>query len=169
VASYSRDQAVTRIAGGQRNLVTTEQLAECGLQKDAIAHRVKGGWLHLVFHGVYSVGYAEPPPLALELAALLACGKGAFLSHHSAAFVWGLGKTSPGQVEISVVGRGCRSRKGLRVHRTQAIDRAELRRHEGLWISSPARAVLEVAATASPTEIGDLVDDGVARRLLTPR
>ena len=45
MASYSRDQAVTRIAGGQRNLITTEQLAECGLQKDAIAHRVTGGWL----------------------------------------------------------------------------------------------------------------------------
>ena len=116
VASYSRDQAVIRIAAGQRNLVTTRQLAECGLQKDAIAHRVKGGWLHLVFNGVYSVGGAELPPFALELAALLACGNGTFLSHRSAAFVWGLRKTSPRQVEVSVLetrgaGPGCEQRE----------------------------------------------------------
>ena len=69
MASYSRDQAVRRTAGRQRTLVTTEQLTDCGLQKDAVAHRVKGGWLHLVFHGVYTVGCGELPPLARERAA----------------------------------------------------------------------------------------------------
>jgi very-short-patch-repair endonuclease len=148
--------------------VTTEQLADCGLQKDAIAHRVKGGWLHLVFHGVYTVGCGELPPLALELAALLACGEKSFVSHRSAAFVWGLIEAAPAQVEVSVVGRGCRSRKGLHVHRIKAIDKPDLCRHEGLWISSPARAVLEAAAGASANEIGDMIDAGLSGRRLTP-
>lgn len=118
---------------------------------------------------VYSVGCGELPPLALELAALYACGKGSFISHHSAAFVWGLRTTPPAQVEVSVVGGGCRSREGIRVHRIKAIDRAEVRRHEGLWISTPARAVLEVAATCTMDELADVVDHGVAERVLTPR
>jgi very-short-patch-repair endonuclease len=163
-----RDLAAARIAACQKTLLTTEQLLACGLGHDAIAYRLGTGRLHVVFRGVYSLGCGELPPLARELAALLVCGKKSFVSHGSAAFVWGLVKKAPPQVEISVVGRNCFSRKGLRVHRIKAIDRDELRQHEGLWVSSPARAVLEVAATASLTEIGDLVDAGIAGRLLKP-
>jgi very-short-patch-repair endonuclease len=166
--SRSRERAVARIAASQRSLVTTEQLAECAMGKDAVAHRVKSQRFHPVFHGVYSVGCGELPPLARELAALLAVGAKSFLSHQSAAFVWGLRKSPPAEVEVSVVGRCCESRKGIRVHRIQAIDKRELRRHEGLWVSSPARAVLEVAAGASPNEIADLVDAGVSGRRFTP-
>ena len=67
------------------------------------------------------------------------------------------------------MGRTCKSRDGLRVHRIQTIHRSELRRHEGLWISSPARAVLEVAATASIDEVANLVNEGQGLRRFTPR
>ncbi len=167
MAHYSRDRAVTRIAGGQRDLVSTEQLAECGLDKDAVARRVRAGWLRLVFRGVYSVGSGELPPLGLEQAALMSCGRGSFVSHRSAAFVWGMRKTPPSLVEVSVL-RGCRSHKGMLVHRIQAIDGKELRRHEGLWVSSPARAVLEVAAVGTKDELTDVIDAGLALRRFTP-
>jgi very-short-patch-repair endonuclease len=71
-------------------------------------------------------------------------------------------------VEVSVVGLGCRSREGIRVHRIQAIDRRELRKHEGLWVSSPARAVLEVAAVGTKDELVDVIDQGLALRRFTP-
>jgi very-short-patch-repair endonuclease len=162
-----RDRAVTRVAGGQRTLVTTEQLTACGLGKDAVAYRVKSRRFHPVFQGVYSVGTGELPRLALEQAALLALGERAFISHRSAAFVWGMRRTPPTEVEASVVGRCCGSREGLRVHRIKAIDKRELRRHEGLWVSSPARAVLEVAAVGSRDELVDVIDQGLALRRFT--
>ena len=162
------DLAASRIAARQKTLLTVEQLQACGLGHDAVAYRLKAGRLHVVFRGVYAMGCGELPPLARELAALLAYGERSFISHRSAAFVWGLLEEAPAQVEVSVVGRNCFSRVGVRVHRIRTIDRREIRRHEGLWISSPGRAVLEVAAIASVTEIGDLVDAGVGRRLLTP-
>jgi very-short-patch-repair endonuclease len=167
VAGYSRDEAVTRIAGRQRNLVSAAQLGECGLDKDAVARRVRAGWLRLVFQGVYAVGSGELPPLALEHAALMSCGQGTFISHRSAAFVWGMRKKPPEKVEVSVV-RGCRSRKGIRLHRIKAIDRRQLRQHEGLWVSSPARAVLEVAAVGTRDELIDVIDQGLALRRFTP-
>ena len=68
-----------------------------------------------------------------------------------------------------MVGRFCESRKGIRVHRIQQIHRAELCRHEGVWVSSPARAVLEVAATATIDELADVVNQGQALRRFTPR
>ncbi|HTX11505.1 MAG TPA: DUF559 domain-containing protein [Solirubrobacteraceae bacterium] len=140
-----RDLAVSRITAVQKSLVTTEQLVACGLGADAVTYRLKCGRFHVVFRGVYTVCSGELPPLALELAALLACGHRTLISHHSAAFVWGLCPTPPADVEVSVVQRCCKSREGIRVHRIQKIHRDELRRHEGLWVSSPARAVLEVA------------------------
>jgi very-short-patch-repair endonuclease len=164
----SRDHAAARVAAEQRTMITFAQLAACGIGKDAIAHRVNAGRLHVEFHGVYSFGCGELPPLAREQAALLVCGDGAFLSHRSAAYVWGFRKTAPESVEVSVVGRGCRTRDGLQVHRIRAIEDRDVRHHEGLWVSSPARAVLEVAAVA-PGELVDLMDEGLARRRLNRR
>src|SRR5690242_8098557 len=77
-------------------------------------------------------------------------------------------KTPPAQVEVSVVRRCSASRAGIRVHRIQAVDRRELRRHEGLWISSPARAALEVAAVGTKDELIDVIDAGLALRRFTP-
>jgi len=163
------DRAASRIAAGQKTLATTEQLLACGLGDDAVTYRLRTGRLHVVFRGVYSIGCGELPPLALELAALLAVGERGFVSHRSAAFVWGLQKTRPPHVEVSVVGRCCKSRAGLRVHRISSIHRSECRRQDGLWVSSPARAILEVAATASVDEVAHLVDEGQGLRRFTPR
>jgi very-short-patch-repair endonuclease len=149
-------------------MLRTEQLAECGLGKDAVAYRVASGRMRPVFQSVYSWGCGELPPLALELAALLACGERSFISHRSAAFVWGMRKLPPAEVEVSVVARRCGSRKGIRVHRIKAIDTRELRRHEGLWVSSPARTVLEIAAVGTKDELIEVIDAGLALRRFTP-
>jgi very-short-patch-repair endonuclease len=55
------------------------------------------------------------------------------------------------------------------VHRLKAIDQRALRQHEGLWLSSPARAVLEVAAVGTRDELIDMIDAGLASRRLTSR
>lgn len=149
-------------------MVGTEQLWECGLGRDAIAYRVASGRFQVVFQGVYFVGSGELPPLALEEAALMACRKGSFISHESAAFVWEMRKTPPAQVEVSVVGHNCWRRKGMRVHRIQAIDKREVQRERRLWVSSPARAVLEVAAVGTRDELVDVIDAGLALRRFTP-
>ena len=163
-----RDRAVARIASC-RGLVTGSQLTACGLGRDAIAYRVASGRFRVVFQSVYSVGCGELAPLALEEAALLACGERSFVSHRSAAFVWGMRKAAPPEVEVSVAGRSCWRRDGIRVHRIRTIDRQELRQHEDLWISSPARAVLEVAAVGTRDELIDVIDAGLALRRCTPQ
>jgi very-short-patch-repair endonuclease len=168
VAGAERDLTASRIAATQRTIVDATQLHACGIGKRAIEYRVAAGRLHVVFRGVYSFGCGELPPLALEQAALIACGEHAFLSHCSAAFVWGLARRAPALVDISVVGRSLAPRDGIRVHRIAAIDRGELRRREGLWVSSPARICLEIAAT-SPSDLPDVIDAGLANRLLNRR
>jgi len=150
-------------------MVAAAQLYQVGITKRAIEWRIRAGVLHPKFRGVYSFGCGELPPLAYEQGALLACGEHAFLSHLSAAFVWGLRKAAPVDVDVSLVGRYRRSSDGIRVHRIGAIDRRDVRFHEGIWMSSPARAVLEIAAIGTAQELAAAIDEGLAHRLFTPR
>ncbi len=163
------DAQMAAIAGRHRTIVTHEQLLAIGCGRRTIARWVKSRRLHPVFHRVYSVVAGPLPTLAREEAALLVCGERAFLSHHTAAAIWGLQRMVPREVEVSLVGRRCDSRKGMRVHRIKEIDRREVRREQGLWVSSPARAVLEIAATAATKELTRAIDEGLARRLFTPQ
>lgn len=163
------DAAIARLAGRQRTIVAHDQLLAIGCSRRAIAHWVARERLHAVFHGVYSVVSGELPPLAREQAALLACGNRTFLSHQTAAGIWGLLPTLPSEVEVSVVARRCASRNGIWVHQIKQIARPHLKRREGLWVSSPARAVLEIAATAPAKELAHAIDEGLARRHFTPR
>jgi hypothetical protein len=75
----------------------------------------------------------------------------------------------PFDIDVTLVGRYVRSRKGIRVHHVRAIDRADLRYHEGLWVSSPARALLEIAAGLPIIPLYDALGEGIAHRRLGPR
>jgi very-short-patch-repair endonuclease len=57
----------------------------------------------------------------------------------------------------------------LRVHRIKGVDDREVRRHEGLLVSSPARAVLEIAATLPRHELADALGKGLADRVINRR
>lgn len=164
-----RDGRVAELAGRQRTIVSHVQLLGLGGSRRVIAHWVSSGRLQIVFHGIYSIVAGDLPLLALEQAALLACGDRAFLSHHTAAFIWGMRNGHPAEVDVSVVARRCSSRKGIRVHELKAIDRGEVQRHEGLWMSSPARALLEIAASRSVSELADALEAGLAGKVLKPR
>src|SRR5688572_30248045 len=88
--SANGDAAVAVIAGRQRGVVTFRQLVEAGVDKSAIARRLRAGRLHRVHRGVYAVGHAGLSRGGRYVAAVLALGDGAVLSHVSAAVLWGL-------------------------------------------------------------------------------
>ncbi len=118
--------------------------------------------------GVYALGHTALPELARETAAVLACGESAVLSHHSAAAVWGLRPSRTDvDVDVTVVGRNCGVKHGIRLHRVQSLVAADVRRHESIPISSPARALLEVASDLSRRELERALDEGLVRGVLT--
>lgn len=80
---------VARIAAEQHGRVSFEQLRECGLDATAIGIRVRRGQLHRVHRGVYAVGHEAWTLHGHFMAAVLAGGEGAVLSHFSAA-AWAL-------------------------------------------------------------------------------
>lgn len=161
----SGDIAVATIAGVQRGLISRDQLVAAGLRRGAIAHRIANGRLHRVRRGVYLVGHPAPPPMAREIAALLAFGPYVVLSHRSAAALWQLLAHTSGRVDLTVVGRDCGRRPGVRDHRVRQLPPTEVRHRDGIPVTSPARTLLDLAGEVRDHELGRAVNEAFVQRL----
>ncbi len=84
------DLVVARVATRQHGIVSIRQLYAAGLTKDAVKRRVSAGRLHRVYRGVYAVGHIAIGNEGTWMAAVLASGPHAVLSHRSAAELWGM-------------------------------------------------------------------------------
>jgi very-short-patch-repair endonuclease len=155
------------IAARQLGLITAEQLIAAGLGRGSIRWRLANGALHRVFRGVYLVGHAVPAPGALEFAAVLACGRGTVVSHRSAAGLWRIAAVATGDVEVTLAGRDCRSRRGLRVHQVQELAYRDRTTRFGIPITPPARTALDYSATSSYEEAERAIAEAFALKLLT--
>ena len=86
------------------------------------------------------------------MAAVLACGDGAALSHGSAAALWSLSPKSPTWVHVTVPGNGGRRRrKGIVVHRSTTITADDVTRHRGIPTTTPARTRRDLGYGPEPT------------------
>ena len=139
---------VLALAARQHGVVTTAQLLDAGVGRRRIARRVEAGWLVRVHHGVYQVGTTRGW-FGAEMAAVLAIGDEAALSHQSAAAVWGFGQRDH-EVHVTVKRGGRRSRPGIRVHRTASLNAAV---HNGLPLTTPARTLKDLVRTAPANEV----------------
>jgi hypothetical protein len=122
--------------------------------------------LHRVHPGVYSVGRPPVTPHEKAMAAVLACGPGAVLSHGSAMTLWGFWRRWDTPFEVTVPGD--RRPQGIRSHRSRNLHRREVRRHLGIPVTSPARALLDMAARLKPASLKRAVKDGQASKLVSP-
>ena len=161
------DLAVARVAANQRGLITRAQLADLGLGRGAIAHRVQTGRLHRVYRGVFGVGTSSLMPLASELGAVLAVGEVAVLSHWSAAYVWELVGRRERDVDVSITTRSGRTVEGIRIHRP--TDPIQTTKHKGIPITTPAQTIEDLARTEPTNLLERATNEARARGLLTPR
>jgi hypothetical protein len=117
------DGHLAQIAEGQHGVVTLSQLEEHGVSKRAAAGRVRSGRLHRVHRGVYAVGHRAPSWHRRWMAAVLACGEGAVLSHHSAASLWELLRPIGGAIHVSVPATsGRKLQRGIHLHRCPSLS-----------------------------------------------
>jgi very-short-patch-repair endonuclease len=160
------DAAIAWVAERQLALISTPQLHAAGVRRGSIEWRLASGTLHPRHRGVYLVGHRIAVPGAIELAAVLACGERAFVSHRSAAALWGL-VASPGDgVDVTVVRRRCRSRDGLRVHRVEALATADCADQQGIPVTAPARTLIDFASTAGAVETERVIAEAFALKLV---
>jgi hypothetical protein len=132
------------LARRQHGIVNRRQLLGLGVTKEEIDGRVRSGGLHLIHRGVYAVGHTAITVRGRWMAAVLASGDGAVLSHRSATALWGIWGSGAGEVHVTVP-RKLRSRGSIRRHFgvLAGDERAVL---DGIPVTSAARSVLDLAA-----------------------
>src|SRR5437764_4281212 len=129
MASKSRlDLEMWALARGQHGLLTRARLDGAGFTRAAITHRVHTGRLWPVLRDVFAVGREELTREGGWLAAVLACGNGAALSHVSAGLLWEIREgLAPRRPHVSVPTQARqRSPLGVELHRTATLEAADI-------------------------------------------
>jgi very-short-patch-repair endonuclease len=162
------NQVVLAFASRQHGMVSATQLAAAGLGRHAIAHRVATGWLRRRHHGVYLVGPLETP-LTNAMAAVLAYGEAALLSHYPAAVLWGLRPAPAKTMHVTIPGRDARSRDGIRAHSLRHLHPHDATRRQGIPVTSPARTLLDLATELPQRDLNRAVDEARVLHLVTDR
>jgi len=131
-------------------VITRRQLLDLGFSAEAIKHRVQKGRLHPVVRGVYAVGRRHLNREGRSMAAVLACGPGAVLSHRSAAALWGFGNEHPQYIDISVRRTSEARLTGVRCHRRPSLPSNEIELRQGIPLTAPVRTFLDLATVTGP-------------------
>jgi hypothetical protein len=147
---------VAELAVRQHGVVSVAQLRERGLSYRAVEARAAAGSLHRLHRGVYAVGHARVSKTGRYLAAVLACGPGAALSHRAAADHLGL-RPSSCAPEVTVP-RGRIGPRGVRVHRSRMLEPRDFTVVDGIPVTTVARTLLDLAAVVHERDVARATD-----------
>ena len=161
-----RITAMQRQAAVQEARVARSQLREIGWSRDEIDGQLRRRYLTAEHRGVYVVGC---PPWTLKGAlwsAVLACGPGSVVSHGSAAYLRGYLRCPPSldHVHVTVTSGAPRRRPGIALHHARNLAPSDIEEIDGLLVTSTARTLLDLAASASDSEFEEAFDEAVFRR-----
>lgn len=162
------DLRLAGLARRQHGVVTVEQLHASGLSAGAIRHRARVGRLHRLHRGVYALAHLAISQPGRYLAAALAVGPDAVVSHQSAAALWGLMGAHPNPIHVTVA-RKVPSRRGIRVHAARSLDAHDRTRRDGIPMTSIERTLLDLADTMPPDRLRRAVREAYVQRLVTER
>src|SRR5438034_5326 len=97
-----RERRIAELAKRQYGCLSLPQLRAFGLSSRAVRNRVSEGKLYPLYRGVYAVGRQDLPLRGHWMAAVLACGDGAVLSHRVAAALRGLLTWNGGTIDVTI-------------------------------------------------------------------
>jgi very-short-patch-repair endonuclease len=156
------------VAEGQHGLVARRQALQYGLSRSAWRHLVgTADWAAITPQVARRVG----APVTLQqrtLAAVLDLGPPAYVSHRSAAALWGLTGFSVQPIDVMVLrgGRETKTELGI-VHRPRHLPDPFAAVLDDVPVVRPALVLLQLAPLVSPQRLRRLLDRLWARRLLS--
>ena len=152
------------LAARQHGVVSRPQLLELGLTDDRIRSSIRGGGLHRVHSGVYAVGYRADTREARWMAAVLACGPNAALSHFDAAALWAIHDLLGPRVHVLT--RWNRRGAGLWVHRARRLHPDDLTVERGIPVTSVARTLVDLTQLLGRDRLLRAMREAEFKRLL---
>jgi putative AbiEi antitoxin of type IV toxin-antitoxin system/uncharacterized protein DUF559 len=142
--------AAWALAQAQHWVISRTQLLALGYSAQGITHRIAKGRLRPIFRGVYAVDRPAESRHAWWMAAVLACGEGAALSHESAAALWRIRAVVGGPIDVSAPRD--RRHRGIRTHRRLLTPRDVAHRH-GIPVTSVVCTLIDIAPGLTRDEL----------------
>jgi very-short-patch-repair endonuclease len=146
------DRALTRLAGAQHGIVSRRQLLDAGFSAKEITDRLARGALHSLHRGVYAVGHPVLTAQGSWLAAVLAYGPDAVLSHRSAAALWDLRPTAQTAIDV-IAPRGRHRRRGINLHLTRCLVPEQRTESKGIPCTTVARTLVDLGSVGDDTGV----------------
>jgi very-short-patch-repair endonuclease len=137
-----------------------------GLSDEAVSKAAARGWLRPVFHGVFAVGHEHLTVHARLLAATLACGEGSVVSHGTAAWVLGLRRRRPKELDVIAPVEAGRKIPGIKRRFVPPPVGGEVWLRNGVPVTSPARTIVDCAGILAAREVGELIEQASVEGLL---
>ena len=162
----SPDGQVAALARRQHGVVCHRQLLTIGLTGRAVFERRRAGRLHDLYQGVYAVGHLALTREGRWMAAVLAGGPRAVLSHRTAAALWGIRDQDAGPIDVTAADRR-RPRPGIRFHRT-TLPNDEVTIRNGIEVTTVPRTLLDLASVLAPDRLERAVHEVEVLRLTDP-
>lgn len=159
--------AVWNLVERQHGAIARWQLLELGLTPSAIDHRIVSGRLHPVWRGVYAVGRPQLTREGWWMAAVLACGPRAMLSHSSAAALWGIAKPRKRVIEVTVPAHLRRTRSGIHVYRRD-LRRADVTTQLGIPVIAVVPTLVDLASQLHRDALEAAISEADRRGLTDP-
>lgn len=165
-------QCLFAVASTQMGYFTAAQARECGFRRDLLTRHVQSGRYIRIRHGLYRLRDYPTSPHEDVMAAWLSLGAEAVVSHESALDLFDLGTVIPTSIHLTVPRRRRYTSRppGTTVHTTtRPLDPPERTEREGIAVTIPARAIVDVAAAhMGPEQVKMAVTQALDRALTTP-
>lgn len=157
------------MAGRQHGVVARWQLCAAGFDRNRVQRLLDGGYLHRIHLGVYAVGHERLTVKGRWMAAVLAGGPEAVLSHWAAAALWELRPNPSRPFDVTVPGRTRKGPRGIRLHRVRRLDPEDRAVLDGIPVTSLHRTLLDYAAISSHQYVRLALEAAERRYLLDTR
>jgi very-short-patch-repair endonuclease len=164
-ARESRELELAALLRRQHGVVARRQLTKLGIGSGAIKARIALAHLHVVHRGVYSWGHRDLTLRGAWLAAVLACGEDAVLSHRSAAGLLGLMRPRRSAVDVTSGHGRSSGRDGIHLHRSRLRD-DERSMEARIPVTSVARTLLDLAEVLDGDELRRAFEEADRLKLL---
>jgi hypothetical protein len=159
------DWGMARLAERQHGVISRTQLLGLGLTSSAIERRRAAARLHLKHRGVYAVGQATITRHGAWMAAVLACGPDAVLSHRSAAALHDLRADNRVTTDVTSPVGGGRNRPGILAHRSP-LEPRETSTVRAIPCTSVERTLLDLAGEVDPRSLERAIERAEILRVL---
>lgn len=155
------------MAAGQHGVVSRRQLYDLGYSRSGIARRAEKRRLLRIHRGVYAVGHTRLTAKGRWMAAVLACGPGAVLSHVEAAACHDLRQIGSGSVNVTAPGKHVL--KGVRCHWARTLHPHDCTTVDGIPVTTLARTYLDLAEVVNHRRLTEALEVGQRQSRLDVR